>query len=152
MGIPLISRARTYAYQISSWLQLRYYRNIWGMDLADDLKISRSARLDRTNPQGVHIGRSTLVSFEAAILTHDFVGNMHRDTFIGSHCFIGARSVIMPGIRIGDHCVIGAGAVVTNDIPSNSIAVGNPARVIRSGIVTGRWGIMAADFLRSEDA
>jgi acetyltransferase-like isoleucine patch superfamily enzyme len=150
LTIPAIAKLRTYGYQISSWIQLRYYRRVWGMDLGDDLKISRSARLDRTNPTGIHIGGSTLISFEAAILTHDFVGGTHRDTYIGTHCFVGARAVVMPGVRIGDHCVIGAGSVVTQNIPSNSIAVGNPARVIRSNVTTGRWGIMAPDFLRTE--
>ena len=56
------------------------------------------------------------------------------DTFIGNNCFIGVRSLICPGVKIGDECVIGAGSVVTKDIPSNSMAVGVPAKVIRTGI------------------
>lgn len=51
---------------------------------------------------------------------------------IGDNCWIGGSSVILPGATIGDNCVIGAGSVVTKDIPSNSVAVGNPCRVIRS--------------------
>lgn len=50
---------------------------------------------------------------------------------IGSDCWIGGGTVICPGITIGDRCVIGAGSVVTKDIPEGSLAVGNPARVIR---------------------
>ena len=50
---------------------------------------------------------------------------------IGKNCWIGAGSVILPGITIGDNTVIGAGSVVTKDIPDNAIAVGNPCRVIR---------------------
>jgi len=50
---------------------------------------------------------------------------------IGKNCWIGAGAVIVPGITIGDNVVIGAGSIVTKDIPSNSVAVGNPARVIR---------------------
>lgn len=50
---------------------------------------------------------------------------------IGKNCWIGAGAVILPGITIGDNSVIGAGSVVTKDIPENSVAVGNPARVIR---------------------
>ncbi len=38
---------------------------------------------------------------------------------------------ILPGVTIGDNCVIGGGSVVAHDIPANSIAVGNPARVVR---------------------
>ena len=41
------------------------------------------------------------------------------------------QAIICPGVTIGDRCVIGAGSVVTKDIPDDSIAVGNPARVIR---------------------
>ena len=50
---------------------------------------------------------------------------------IGNDCWIGGNAVICPGVTIGSGCVIGAGAVVTKDIPDNSLAVGNPAKVIR---------------------
>ena len=50
---------------------------------------------------------------------------------IGNDCWIGGNAVICPGVTIGNGCVIGAGAVVTKDIPDNSLAVGNPAKVIR---------------------
>jgi maltose O-acetyltransferase len=51
---------------------------------------------------------------------------------IGEDCWIGGAVVVCPGITIGNRCVIGAGAVVTQDIPDDSVAVGNPARVIRT--------------------
>ena len=54
------------------------------------------------------------------------------DITIGNSVWIGANAVICPGVTIGDCCVIGAGSVVTRDIPAWSVAVGNPARVIRS--------------------
>ena len=50
---------------------------------------------------------------------------------VGSHSWIGGDVVITPGVTIGEYCVIGAGSVVTKDIPDNSIAVGNPCKVIR---------------------
>lgn len=50
---------------------------------------------------------------------------------IGKNCWIGAGSVILPGVTIGDNTVIGAGSVVTKDIPENVVAVGNPCRVLR---------------------
>ena len=50
---------------------------------------------------------------------------------IGDGCWIGGGVVILPGITIGQGSVIGAGSVVTKDIPANSLAVGNPCRVIR---------------------
>jgi len=50
---------------------------------------------------------------------------------IGSDCWIGGQVVICPGVTIGPGSVIGAGSVVTKDIPENTLAVGNPAKVIR---------------------
>ena len=50
---------------------------------------------------------------------------------IGNNVWIGGNSVICPGVTIGDNAVIGAGSVVTKDIPSWSVAAGNPCRVIR---------------------
>jgi len=120
------------------------------MDIGDNVRISSKAKLDPMHPRGVHIGEWTLVSFDAAILTHDFVGERMLDTYVGSYCFIGARAIILPGVRIGDHCVIGAGAVVTSDIPSHSMAVGVPARVIRSKLETGSWGIADSAYIERE--
>ncbi len=51
---------------------------------------------------------------------------------IGDDCWIGGGAIICPGVAIGNRCVIGAGAVVTKDIPDDSLAVGNPAKVIRT--------------------
>ncbi len=50
---------------------------------------------------------------------------------LGKNVWIGGGSVILPGVTIGDNTTIGAGSVVTHDIPANSVAVGNPCRVIR---------------------
>lgn len=51
---------------------------------------------------------------------------------IGSNCWFGGNVTVLGGVTIGEGCVIGAGAVVTKDIPPHSVAVGNPARVIRT--------------------
>jgi maltose O-acetyltransferase len=50
---------------------------------------------------------------------------------IGNDVWIGGGTIILPGITIGNNCVIGAGSVVTKDVPDNSMAVGNPAKVIK---------------------
>ncbi|MFS0777160.1 sugar O-acetyltransferase [Neobacillus sp. 3P2-tot-E-2] len=63
----------------------------------------------------------------------NYRGYMYADPVkIGDNCWIGAGSIICPGVTIGDNCVIGAGSVVTKDIPANSVAVGNPCKVLRS--------------------
>jgi len=51
---------------------------------------------------------------------------------VGNNVFIGSNSVLLPGVKIGNNVVIGAGSIVTKDIPYNSIAVGNPCKVIKS--------------------
>ncbi len=51
---------------------------------------------------------------------------------VGSNVWIGGNVTVLPGVTIGDNTVIGAGSVVTKDIPSNSVAVGNPCRVIKT--------------------
>lgn len=55
----------------------------------------------------------------------------NRDVHIGNNVWIGAGTVIVPGVTIGENSVIGAGSVVTKDIPANVVAVGNPCRVMR---------------------
>ena len=50
---------------------------------------------------------------------------------IGDNVWIGGSVTILPGVTIGDNVTIGAGSVVTKDIPSNSIAVGNPCKVVK---------------------
>lgn len=50
---------------------------------------------------------------------------------IGNGCWLGGGVIVLPGVTIGEGSVIGAGSVVTKDIPPNSVAVGNPCRVIR---------------------
>lgn len=54
-----------------------------------------------------------------------------RAVKIGSGSWLGYGSVVLPGVTIGEHCVIGANSVVTKDVPSYSVAVGVPARVIK---------------------
>lgn len=55
----------------------------------------------------------------------------NADVHIGNNVWIGAGSVVLPGVTIGDNTVIGAGSIVTKDIPSNVVAVGNPCKVLR---------------------
>ncbi len=63
-----------------------------------------------------------------------------REVSIGKNCSIGFGSVILPGVVIGDNVIIGANSVVTKSIPSYSIAVGNPIRIIKKfNFMSGKW-------------
>lgn len=121
----------------SKWL---YYTKIWGMDIDPSATFSLSVRLDKTYPAGIHIGANSYIAFDVAILAHDMPRALYLHTRIGKNCFIGARSVILPGITIGDHSIVGTGSIVTKNVPPHCIVAGNPARIIREGIATGHWG------------
>lgn len=64
-------------------------------------------------------------------LKTDRVQTKTKPVVIGDDVLIGARSIILKGVQIGARTVIGAGSVVTQDIPEDSIAAGNPCQVIR---------------------
>lgn len=117
-----------------------YLAKLQGMDLHKSAKIALKANLDGTNPGGVHIDEESYCAAGAIVFSHDFTRGLHADTYIGKRCFIGANAIIMPGLRVGDNVIVGAGAVVTKDVPNGCIVAGNPARVIREGIRTGRYG------------
>lgn len=117
-----------------------YYNLVWKTKIGEGSRISLSVKMDKEFPEGIEIGKDTAVTFGVAIVTHDFVNNYHTTTKIGSNCFIGARSMIMPGVTIGDECIVGAGSIVLRDVPPNSVVMGNPARVIERGVSLGRFG------------
>ena len=121
-------------------LRLWWLRNVWRMDVDVTCELSFSAKLDRTFPAGVHIGEHTYVAFESRVLCHDRTRGLRLHTRIGRDCFIGGRSLIMPGVEIGDGSVVGAGSVVTKSVPAGSVVAGNPARILRSGVEVGRYG------------
>lgn len=88
---------------------------------------------------GIYIGDGALIGHNVVIATlnHDFVpekrhGMYPRSVTVGKNVWIGSNSTICPGVTIGDNAVIGAGSVVTKDVPENMVAVGVPARVIKS--------------------
>jgi maltose O-acetyltransferase len=81
-----------------------------------------------TMGDNVSLSKNTILAHDASMnlwLGHSRIGKV----VIGNRVFVGYGSIILPGVTIGDDVVIGAGSVVTHDIPSRSVAKGNPAVV-----------------------
>lgn len=104
-------------------LKRTWLRRVWKLDIDPTVEMSLSSRFDLTYPKGIHVGAYTYVAFEARILSHDMTRNMKVDTRIGKNCFIGGRSLILPGVTIGDSCIVGAGSVVTRSVPADRKSV-----------------------------
>ena len=85
---------------------------------------------------GIHFGSNIELGPGVSIISanHDATNlRVHKkcdSITIGNHVWIGANSTILPEVTIGDNVIIGANSLVNKDIPSNSIAVGNPCKVI----------------------
>ncbi len=87
------------------------------------------------------IGENTLIASNVFISTENHGMNpempyykqplITKAVHIGSNCWIGEKVVILPGVTIGDYSIVGAGSIVTKNIPPYTIAVGNPAKVIK---------------------
>lgn len=90
----------------------------------------------------IEIGEGTVLAPNVMIYDHNHVfdteNGVHQREFVdgevivGKHCWLGAGCIVLKDVTIGDNCVIGAGSVVTKDIPSGCVAVGSPAKVIKS--------------------
>jgi acetyltransferase-like isoleucine patch superfamily enzyme len=92
---------------------------------------------------GVTIGADTLIAMHCRILSSDHAvplpGTPIRSqpdrllsTAVGRDVWLGAGVTVLGGVTIGDGCVVGAGAVVSSDLPANSVALGIPARVVKT--------------------
>ncbi len=118
-------------------LHLRGYKNIsW------NCIIERGVVLDKVYPTGIHIGEGCLIAAGTTILCHEHIYRNKKDpripyttdTYIGNRCFVGVRALILPGVKIEDDCVIGAGCTVNKNIPAGSMAVGIPAKIVKTGL------------------
>lgn len=107
------------------------------MRIGPDTGIMPGCYFDSDYCSLISIGSNCTLSNDVFILAHD--ASMYRflkytkvdKVTIHDSCFIGARTIILPGVSIGPNAIVGAGSVIAKDIPPNSVTAGNPARVIK---------------------
>ncbi|KKN67113.1 hypothetical protein LCGC14_0464600 [marine sediment metagenome] len=93
-------------------------------------------------PDKISIGNRVWLTVGVKVIAHDasdvpFGGKViSSPVVIGNKVFVGTNAIILKGVTIGDNVIIGAGAVVAKDIPSNSIVIGNPIRIIKRKVRT----------------
>ncbi|RJS49577.1 MAG: hypothetical protein CIT03_01940 [Methanobacterium sp.] len=86
---------------------------------------------------GIKMGENVKIGYGVKIISVSTITGSKNSEFIsdpiniGDNVEIGSNSVILPGVKIGNNVTIAAGSVVTNDIKSNSLAVGTPAKIIK---------------------
>ena len=116
-----------------------YYRRI-GVNIGKDCSFVGRNISFSTEPYLITIGNHVRVSFDVAFVTHDGGTHILREKYanasiygrisVGNNVFIGARSIIMPGVNIGNNCIIAAGSIVTKDVGDGDIVAGIPAKKI----------------------
>lgn len=131
---------RLYKFIIERIDPVRYAKKI-GVNIKGDLHVYGEIHWS-TEPWIITIGNNVHLTDNVRFLTHDASTIIFRDKVpdleitkpitVGDDVFIGNSVIILPGVKIGDRVVIGAGAVVSRDIPDNSVAVGVPARVVKT--------------------
>lgn len=107
-----------------------------GLVIGKNSSVLGGVDFDESHCWHVVIGDDVTLAPNVKILAHDASTKRHLGytrigkVQIGNRVFIGAASIILPGITIGDDVIIGAGSVVTHDVPSGTVVAGNPARIV----------------------
>lgn len=108
-----------------------------GLVVGAKFKMMGQCIIDPSHCWHISIGDNVTLAPRVHILAHDASTGLFlnytrfANVSIGNNVFIGAGSIILPGVEIGDNVIIGAGSIVSKNIPSNSVAAGNPAKVIK---------------------
>jgi maltose O-acetyltransferase len=111
------------------------YRRL-GMHLGKDVNIPWSTSIDSSHCFLISIGDNCGFGENCTILAHDAMPNEYLDASvigrvkIHESCHFGVNTIILPGVEIGPRCIIGSGSVVIKSIPPDTVAAGNPAKVL----------------------
>ena len=122
------------------YIETPFHANFGGAHVHFGKNIYANFNLTLVDYTHIYVGDNTMFGPNVTLATagHPVLPELREKGYqfnipihIGKNCWIGAGSVILPGVTVGDGSVIGAGSVVTKDIPSGVVAVGNPCRVLR---------------------
>ena len=122
------------------YVESPFYANFGGRHVHLGRNVYSNFGLTLVDDTHIYIGDYTMIGPNVTIATagHPIDADLRRvglqynlPVRIGRNCWLGAGTVVLPGVTIGDNTVIGAGSVVTKDIPAGVVAVGNPCRVMR---------------------
>ncbi|WP_026691187.1 acetyltransferase [Alteribacter aurantiacus] len=107
--------------------------------LGDGISVIGAAVINpgATIGDGCIINTSATVDHDCTLSSYVNIGpgsHLAGNVTVGKNSDLGAGVIVIPGVTIGEHCTIGAGSVVINDIPDHALAVGVPARVIKTNI------------------
>ena len=124
----------------SPYIQAPFHANFGGKHVILGNNFYANFNLTLVDDGLITIGDNVLIGPNVTIITatHPISKKLrnkglqyNKNVVIGNDCFIGAGSIILPGVNIGNNVIIGAGSVVTKDIKDNLIVAGNPAKIIR---------------------
>jgi maltose O-acetyltransferase len=111
------------------------YRRL-GMHLGKGINLPWSTSIDTSHCFLISIGDNCGFGENCTILAHDAMPNEYLDASvigrvkIHESCHFGVNTIILPGVEIGPRSIVGSGSVVIRDIPPNTVAAGNPAKVL----------------------
>lgn len=131
-----IRKLASQAYRFFYPLPLAEVYKRMGVKIGNNCHFQFGVVIDYSHYWLVEIGDNVTLAPRVHILAHDASTKLHLHytrigkVKIGDNVFVGAGSIILPGVTIGNNCIIGAGSVVTKSIPENSVAVGNPCKVV----------------------
>jgi len=131
----LLARARIGILYLRGQRPVEWYVKR-GLRIGARCELEQPFELDPSHCWLVEIGDDVTFAPDVHVIVHDAstkgcVGHTRlAPVRIGSRVFVGARTTILPGVTIGDDVLLGAGSVVSRDIPSGTVAAGNPARAL----------------------